>query len=429
MCIIGREVNDVKNEPGFLVWLLFLNYSVLNVWHLSFFYIFAMTMENTKGKYWTKIAIMAVIPAVLVGIIYLFTLRPTVDLLENKSELFVQVDSMSGGNSTCKINKNADGVDMTFTLGSSIAYPYVALEVHRADFSPFPVDDYLIEAVVESDEDLRLSFRLQEELDYGVKGKAYPTAVYSFLSKKGRFEVSSHIDEAKIPEWWYAQYPQWSSIEKLRYENVNIIRLYADNSNVKDVEHKITVKSLRLVPNSNNGFLDNAIKMMFAFWIILAIVALYLRRNNVQKENSENETQEQPQQQQVVYVPYEKLETEKETTNLKEEILTFIGKNYPNPELKLADIAKALSMTEDKTSEEIRIATGKSFKAYLNTIRIEESKRLLKETTMQISEIAFSVGYNNVQHFNRVFKESVGVAPGAFRDGATGGEERPEGKA
>lgn len=425
MCIIGREVNDVKNEPDSFVWLLFLNYSVLNVWHLSFFYIFAMTMENTKGKYWTKIAIMAVIPAVLVGIIYLSTLRPTIDLLENKSELFVQVDSMSGGNSKCKINKSDDGVDMTFTLGSSITYPYVALEVHHPDFSPFPVDDYLIETVVESDEDLRLSFRLQEELDFGVKGKAYPIAVYSFLSKKGRFEVSSHIDEAKIPEWWYAQYPQWSSIEKLRYENVNIIRLYADNSNEKDVEHKIKVKSLRLVPNTDNACLNNAIKMMFAFWLILAIVALYLRRNNEKKEESENEAQE-PQQQQVVYVPYEKLETEKETTNLKEEILTFIGKNYPNPELKLADIAKALSMTEDKTSEEIRIATGKSFKAYLNTIRIEESKRLLKETTMQISEIAFSVGYNNVQHFNRVFKESVGVAPGAFRDGASGEDVKVE---
>ncbi len=398
---------------------------MLKMYFFVFFYIFALTMENTKGKYWTKIAIMAAIPALLVGIIYVCTLKPTIDLLENDSYLFTQIDSINGGNSKCKINKTADGVDMKFTLGSSITYPYAALEIHKEDFSPFPVADYMIEAEIESDEDLRLSFRLQEELDFGSKGKAYPTAIYSFLSKNGTFEICVPIEEAKIPEWWYAQNPQWSDIEKLRCENVNIIRLYADNSNEKDREHRITVKSLRLVPNSDNGFLSNAIKVMLAFWIILAVVSLYLRRNTTKKE----ETQNEPKEQQVVYVPYEKLETEKETSNLKEEILTFIGKNYPNPELKLADIAKALSMTEDKTSEEIRIATGKSFKAYLNTIRIEESKRLLKETTMQISEIAFSVGYNNVQHFNRVFKESVGVAPGAFRDGATGGEESPEGKA
>lgn len=391
---------------------------------MSFFYIFATTMENTKGKYWTKIAIMAAIPAILVGIIYVCTLKPTIDLLNNSQgyNLYTQVDSLSGGTSQCRLQRTDDGVNMIFTLNSTITYPYVALEVHSKDYSPFPAKDYVIEAEIESNEDLRLSIRIQEEFNFGTRGKAYPTAVYSFLTKKGCEKFSVAVEKVKaIPEWWYVQNPKWTDIESLKYENVNIIRLYADNSNVKDVEHKIMVKSLRLVPNSNNGFLDNAIKMMFAFWIILAIVALYLRRNNVQKENSENETQEQPQQQ-VVYVPYEKLETEKETTNLKEEILTFIGKNYPNPELKLADIAKALSMTEDKTSEEIRIATGKSFKAYLNTIRIEESKRLLKETTMQISEIAFSVGYNNVQHFNRVFKESVGVAPGAFRDGASGEE-------
>lgn len=378
-------------------------------------------MENTKGKYWTKIAIMAVIPAILVGIIYLCTLRPTFDLLDDSQEFKItrQVDSSDGGNSELKLEKTAEGVNMRFTLRSSFAYPYVGLEIHKDDYSTFPLDNYIVEAEIESDEDMRFSVRLQEEFDFGSKGIAYPTAVYSFLLKKGNNKFDIPVNDIKdIPEWWYASYPQWTTdVQNMKYENIKIFWLTADNSIEKDVEHGVKVKTLRLVPIAGNGFLSDAIYMMLAFWAILAVVALYLRRNNEKREES-NVEQSQPQQ--VVYIPYEKLDTEKDTVDLKNEILTFIGKNYPNPELKLADIAKALSMTEDKTSEEIRIATGKSFKAYLNTIRIEESKRLLKETTMQISEIAFSVGYNNVQHFNRVFKESVGVAPGAFRDGASG---------
>ncbi len=376
-------------------------------------------MGNTKGKYWTKIAIMAAIPAILVGIIYVSTLRPTLDLLDSKDFTFYrQVDSSDGGNSECRLLKTAEGVNMIFTLRSSFAYPYVGIEIHKSDFSNYSIDNYFVEADIETDEGMRLSIRLDEEFDFGIKGKAYPVAVYSFLANKGRNEISIPVEDIKdIPEWWYALFPQWTkNIEKLNYKNIRTIWLTVDNSTEKDVEHKILVKSLRLVPMAGNGCLTNAIYIMLAFWAILAAVSLYLRRHDEKKETVEKE-------QQVVYVPYEKLDTEKDTVNLKEEILTFIGKNYPNPELKLADIAKALSMTEDKTSEEIRIATGKSFKAYLNTIRIEESKRLLKETTMQISEIAFSVGYNNVQHFNRVFKESVGVAPGAFRDGATSSDE------
>jgi len=390
---------------------------------LSFFYIFALTMENTKGRYWTKIAIMAAIPAVLVGIIYMSTLlMPTIDLLDETKDFKIdsQIDAGDGGNSECRLIKTAEGVDMIFTLKSSFAYPYVGMEIHKDDYSTFPIENYQIEAIIESDDDMRFSVRLQEEFNFGSKGIAHPTAVYSFLLKKGSNEVEIPVEEIKdIPEWWYASYPHWSSdVQKMKYENIKIIWLTADNSNEKDKEHKITVKTLRLVPIACNGFLSDVINVMLAFWAILAIISLYLRRNNV-KDKEDKEQKEQ----QVVYVPYEKLDTEKETANLKDEILTFIGKNYPNPELKLADIAKALSMAEDRTSEEIRLATGKSFKAYLNTIRIEESKRLLKNTAMHISEIAFSVGYNNVQHFNRVFKESVGVAPGTFRDGSVNGED------
>lgn len=379
-------------------------------------------MENTKGKYWTKIAIMAAIPAVLVGIIYLSTLlTPTIDLLDDTKDFKIdrQIDAGDGGNSECRLEKTAEGVDMIFTLRSSFAYPYVGMEIHKDDYSTFPIEDYVVEAVIESDEDMRFSVRLQEEFNFGDKGIAHPTAVYSFLLKKGNNDFEIPVEEIKdIPEWWYASYPHWTTdIQKMKYENIKIIWLTADNSNEKDVEHRVKVKSLRLVPVACKDFLSDVITVMLAFWAILAIVALYLRRNNISEEEKEK-----GKEQQVVYVPYEKLDTEKDTINLKDEILTFIGKNYPNPELKLADVAKALSMAEDRTSEEIRIATGKSFKAYLNTIRIEESKRLLKNTAMHISEIAFSVGYNNVQHFNRVFKESVGVAPGTFRDGSTNNE-------
>lgn len=379
-------------------------------------------MENTKGKYWTKIAIMAAIPAVLVGIIYLSTLlTPTIDLLDDTKDFKIdrQIDAGDGGNSECRLEKTAEGVDMIFTLRSSFAYPYVGMEIHKDDYSTFPIEDYVVEAVIESDEDMRFSVRLQEEFNFGDKGIAHPTAVYSFLLKKGNNEFEIPVEEIKdIPEWWYASYPHWTTdIQKMKYENIKIIWLTADNSNEKDVEHRVKVKSLRLVPVACKDFLSDVITVMLAFWAILAIVALYLRRNNISEEEKEKGKEHQ-----VVYVPYEKLDTEKDTINLKDEILTFIGKNYPNPELKLADVAKALSMAEDRTSEEIRIATGKSFKAYLNTIRIEESKRLLKNTAMHISEIAFSVGYNNVQHFNRVFKESVGVAPGTFRDGSTNNE-------
>ena len=48
---------------------------------------------------------------------------------------------------------------------------------------------------------------------------------------------------------------------------------------------------------------------------------------------------------------------------------------------------------------------GETLKKYLNHIRILEAKRLLKNSDRQISEIAYIVGYGNISHFNRTFKQ------------------------
>jgi transcriptional regulator GlxA family with amidase domain len=46
---------------------------------------------------------------------------------------------------------------------------------------------------------------------------------------------------------------------------------------------------------------------------------------------------------------------------------------------------------------------------------MNEAARLLKQSGLQIAEIATAVGYNNTQHFNRVFKEFFEVSPKQYR--------------
>ena len=56
-----------------------------------------------------------------------------------------------------------------------------------------------------------------------------------------------------------------------------------------------------------------------------------------------------------------------------------------------------------------------TFKQYLNIIRITEAKRLLRETDNQITSCAYNVGYNNIPHFNRTFKQLEGISPKEYR--------------
>ncbi len=66
---------------------------------------------------------------------------------------------------------------------------------------------------------------------------------------------------------------------------------------------------------------------------------------------------------------------------------------------------------------------GKLFKQHLNTTivnfinseRINKSRILLKNSSLSIVDIAINVGFNNRQHFNRTFKQIVGISPVYYR--------------
>jgi len=56
------------------------------------------------------------------------------------------------------------------------------------------------------------------------------------------------------------------------------------------------------------------------------------------------------------------------------------------------------------------------FMAYLNKIRIEKGRHLLKNTDIPLVDIAGLVGYEDQSYFTKVFKRLTGVSPGKYRE-------------
>lgn len=98
-----------------------------------------------------------------------------------------------------------------------------------------------------------------------------------------------------------------------------------------------------------------------------------------------------------------------------ERIELSIAELYHNPDLTVAKVAHSASMSPEKLSLSLAKEHGMQFKQYLNTVRVTEAQRLLKETDRNISEIAIAVGYNYPTTFNRVFKEITGTSPTQYR--------------
>jgi len=78
--------------------------------------------------------------------------------------------------------------------------------------------------------------------------------------------------------------------------------------------------------------------------------------------------------------------------------------------------ATALGVNRTKINDILKEELGLTFSTYLNKLRLTEAARLLSENEeANVSEIAYSVGYNNASYFNKLFKAEYGCVPKTFK--------------
>lgn len=101
-------------------------------------------------------------------------------------------------------------------------------------------------------------------------------------------------------------------------------------------------------------------------------------------------------------------------SSAEERAIKFICERYSEP-LSLANIADSALLSRFHFCRTFRDATGVTPGRFLSAIRIYQAKRLLLNTRMNVTDIAFAVGYNSLGSFSNHFTDSVGLAPGRFR--------------
>ncbi len=95
-------------------------------------------------------------------------------------------------------------------------------------------------------------------------------------------------------------------------------------------------------------------------------------------------------------------------------ILLHIEENF-SEEITLKTLANCARMSSCHFSRYFKKNMGKSPMKYVNELRIAKSKILLKIKSLHITEIAYLVGFNDLNRFIRNFKNLTGVTPTVYR--------------
>lgn len=95
-------------------------------------------------------------------------------------------------------------------------------------------------------------------------------------------------------------------------------------------------------------------------------------------------------------------------------VIEYIEAHYAE-KIYLADAAKISMLSYSYFCAAFKSVTNKSFVQYLNEYRVSKAKEYLKETDIKIIEICSKTGFDNVTHFNRIFKQLTTMTPNEYK--------------
>ena len=93
-----------------------------------------------------------------------------------------------------------------------------------------------------------------------------------------------------------------------------------------------------------------------------------------------------------------------------------------NRDLSLSDIAAQFNISEEHFCRVFKEYTGYRPFEYLNLVKLQKAKELLKNTSLSIGEVCIESGFESHSYFSMLFKRSNGCTPGEYRSAESKGK-------
>lgn len=175
--------------------------------------------------------------------------------------------------------------------------------------------------------------------------------------------------------WVILTASSYQGIKKLFKIDENYIFSYGFKDVIESFGKRITKETLK-------GYFD------YDVWeIFTSIVNEHIKENQINKPNGSR------------YAKYAK---------------NYFDVNYYK-QIKISSLCKLLNVSQPYLYREFKNEYGISLKEYLNTIKIKHAKQLLLTSDLNISQIAESVGYDDVLAFSAFFKKNTKLSPTQFK--------------
>ena len=198
-------------------------------------------------------------------------------------------------------------------------------------------------------------------------------------------------------------------------------QIYSNYSNVEGLNTN-WIKKIYFILQAHNfvslvlGFYFN-VYMLVLFFVSVLIMCPFIVRSYLDMEsvfqfkriaNDGIDSEDEFEEQDAIVGEEEQLQNRLAEVMVSSQI--FLRSN-----LTLDELSLEMGMSKEALSSFLNNRLNQNFYFYVNSFRIDKARNLLQSSDLSIKEIAFECGFVNDSHFNRIFKQHVGITPKQFR--------------
>lgn len=326
-------------------------------------------------------------------------------------------DGELGGSSSVSVNDATYSLDFDFLFSKNAEDPFIAVTLAFDDFEdPENFVDMTRYSTLTFDVKCAPANVLSlvvpvfdEQVTEPGNFISYRIPTTFFSCKEDWTETQIDLNHLTVPGWWLRLYNIELSDWDYRLDKAAGLSFGVTSQSPVDTDSTVKITDLTLRGQDwRHVYVFVGLTILiwggFVFWLFKQ------HRKYLIADITERLQKDRP------LVAYQKLSIEPHKDYKKDAVLRFMATEYANPNMSLEMAKSRLGINRSKINEVLKEELGLTFSAYLNKLRLSEAARLLSEKNeCSIAEIAYSVGYNNVSYFNRLFKREYGCTPKAFK--------------
>jgi signal transduction histidine kinase/DNA-binding response OmpR family regulator/ligand-binding sensor domain-containing protein len=120
----------------------------------------------------------------------------------------------------------------------------------------------------------------------------------------------------------------------------------------------------------------------------------------------------------------EKIEVKGNNDALMDRIIKVINENLNDSNFNVEQLTKEVGISRAQLHRKMKEITGVSTGDFIRNLRLQQAERLIRENKINVTQVAYTVGFNNQSHFSTVFRKYYGMTPSEYA--AKHAETQPE---